>query len=380
MINYFRERKHWLFRNLANLGGWQSVHKIVVFESDDWGSVRMPSSSAYNKLENAGLDLWTADADRYNKNDSLATSLDLTYLFEVLASVKDKNDRWAVFTPITITANPDFKKIRESHFTEYYYELFTDTLKKYPGCERSFDLWREGIRNNLFVPQMHGREHLNVHAWMRALKEREPETMVAFKNEMWGFVPKFYPSVDYQAALLFDSVEELESQKKIITDGLEKFRVIFGYDAEYFVPPNGIINNSLNRVLFEGKIRFRYAPIIQHEPVKSDKFRIRVHWLGQRDTHGIVYLIRNAFFEPSLPGRDWVDSCLRDIKIAFRWGKPAIISTHRVNYIGTLNPSNRESGLKQLRILLRAIVKNWPDVTFMTSPELGKIINGRKYS
>ena len=65
---------------------------------------------------------------------------------------------------------------------------------------------------------------------------------------------------------------------------------------------------------------------------------------------------------------------MNDIKVAFLLHKPAIISSHRVNYIGSLKESNRKNGLTQLSILLKSILKNWPDVQFMTTIELGKYI------
>ena len=54
--------------------------------------------------------------------------------------------------------------------------------------------------------------------------------------------------------------------------------------------------------------------------------------------------------------------------------KPAIISSHRVNYIGSLEPSNRSHGLHQLKKLLKQIVNKWNDVEFMTSAELGELM------
>ena len=74
-------------------------------------------------------------------------------------------------------------------------------------------------------------------------------------------------------------------------------------------------------------------------------------------------------------GKDWLDACLFEIKLAFRWHKPAIIGSHRVNYIGALNPDNRESGLNQLSSLIKEIQKNWPDVEFMTTSQLGAMMS-----
>jgi hypothetical protein len=73
-------------------------------------------------------------------------------------------------------------------------------------------------------------------------------------------------------------------------------------------------------------------------------------------------------------GNNWIESCINDIEIAFRWKKPAIVSSHRVNYIGHLSKDNREMGLSQLTDLLGAILKKWPDVEFMSSEQLGETI------
>lgn len=49
-------------------------------------------------------------------------------------------------------ANPDFDKIEASGYQNYYYEPFTETLKKYPEHQRSFELWQEGIKEKIFSP------------------------------------------------------------------------------------------------------------------------------------------------------------------------------------------------------------------------------------
>jgi hypothetical protein len=362
-------------KNLSNIPGWKTRRQLVVFESDDWGSIRMPSLKSFERLDRLGLDLRSADAARYNLNDNLATGSDLEGLFEVLSRVKDRSGRNAVFTPVSIVANPDFQKIRESGFRNYSYEPFTETLKRFPGCGNSFELWKEGIRKELFVPQMHGREHLNVMAWMKDLKAGEKLTRAAFEEGMWGFVPPTFPDVDYQAAFLLTDPGDLEYHREVIREGLQLFEQLFGYRAVFFVPPNGLFHNSLNRTLAENGITLRYVSKIQHEPLGMGRLRKVYHYHGQTGNSGIRYIIRNCFFEPSQEGKDWVDSCLNDMRSAFRLNKPAIIGTHRVNYTGSLNPKNRDLGLAQLSLLLKEILRNWPDAEFMTTARLGALMN-----
>lgn len=371
----FRGYKRNIYKNLSNIPGWSSRRKLIVIESDDWGSIRMPSLKVFDKLEKAGLDMRSADAERFNMNDTLASAKDLENLFEVLSGARDVNSNFAVFTPVCIVANPDFNKIKESGFNDYFYEPFIDTLKRSKDSENAFDLWREGIEKRLFVPQMHGREHLNISSWLKALKKGEMKTLLAFEEKVWGFVPDTYPDVDYQAAFLLTDNIELDYHKEIIESGLGLFNDIFGYQAEYFVPPNGQFNNSLNKILAENGIKLRSVAKLQTESVGKGKQKKKLHYLGQQDRYGIKYITRNCLFEPGQDERDWVDSCLYDIKTAFRWNKPAIISTHRVNYIGGLNLKNRDNGLKQLSELLKEITKKWPDAEFITTAELGRLMN-----
>jgi hypothetical protein len=361
-----------LIRNLSNIPGWRTKRKIVVIESDDWGAIRMASKEVLDGLIKAGVPISNC---RYNNNDSLAGEDDLSALFEVLQSVKDKNENSAVFTAVSVVANPDFEKIEQSGFKQYFYEPFTETLKKYPSHAKSYDLWKEGIKNRLFVPQFHGREHLNVTGWLKALRNQNQDTLLAFKHRVYGITPRCYQShVTFQAAFDFEDISEVVYHKDVIRQGLELFEKLFGYKARYFIPTNGPFNNQLEAVAAECGIKYIGTSKIQLEPIGNGKTRKVLHRIGQRNSYGQTYITRNCFFEPNDTSKNWIDSCLREIEIAFRWGKPAVISSHRVNYVGYINPLNRTHGLKQLKFFLDEIVKRWTDVEFLTSDQLGDLI------
>ena len=66
--------------------------------------------------------------------------------------------------------------------------------------------------------------------------------------------------------------------------------------------------------------------------------------------------------------------CLKDIGRSFADRKPAIITSHRFNYIREINPKNAEGNLAGLKELLAQVVKKYPDVEFVTSNELFRII------
>lgn len=364
-----------LNKNLSNLPGWRTGRKLVVIESDDWGSVRMPSMQAFQALKDAGLDMDSEDFGRYNRNDTLATRQDLSALFDVLSGHVDQKGNPAVVTAVAVVANPDFRKIRESGFRDYFFEPFTDTLDRY-GHSGAFQLWKEGLARHLFVPQFHGREHLNVAAWMRALQSGEKEVRLAFDHGCWGYNNRHAHGLRYQAAFDLEFAEDLNVQSELIRSGLALFEQLFGYKATFFVPPNGPYNNSLDEAAAASGVRYMSSPKLQREVLGQGRTRLCLHYMGQRNRYGQLYITRNCVFEPNIGGRDWVDSCLKDIQVAFRWHKPAVISSHRVNYIGALDPSNRDHGLRELDRLLKQVRAQWPEAEFITSSELGQLIGG----
>src|ERR1035441_1243079 len=102
----------------------------------------MASKEVLDKLIKAGVPI--SDC-RYNNNDSLASEDDLSSLFEVLQSVKDENGNPAVFTAVSVVANPDFDKIEQTGYKQYFYEPFTETLKRYPYHAKSYEIGRAHV-------------------------------------------------------------------------------------------------------------------------------------------------------------------------------------------------------------------------------------------
>lgn len=358
--------------NLKNMIGSSVTNKYIVIESDDWGSIRMPSLEALERLKSKGVSLEKGDGKRYNNNDTLASKEDFECLFNTLVDFKDNTGNSPIFTALSVVANPDYDKIRENNFEKFYYEPFTTTLKRYDRSD-AFQMWKKGVEEKLFFPEFHGREHLNASAWLRQLQAKDKDTHLAFDEGCWAINKNL--SVNYQAAFNLEKASDLEMQKDILSTGLDLFEQIHGYKARFIVPPNGFFNNQLEEITAKKGVDFIGVSKIQIEPLGDRNFKKHFHWLGKKNKHGQTCLTRNAFFEPNAPGKDWHNDCLTEIHYAFKWNKPAVISSHRTNYIGSLNPKNRDLSLDALKKLLTEILKRWPDVKFVTSTQLGDIIS-----
>ena len=86
--------KQTLLNNIKNIYGWKTKRKIVVISVDDYGNVRLDSKKSRKNMDKAGLKV----NSRFDAFDTLETKEDLEILYEVLSSVKDRNNKSAVFT------------------------------------------------------------------------------------------------------------------------------------------------------------------------------------------------------------------------------------------------------------------------------------------
>lgn len=355
--------------HLVNSRGWRTDRKIIVFESDDWGSIRMPSSSVYEKLQQSGVPV---EKSAYCRYDSLESDKDLELLFDALTKTKDSVGNYPVITANTVVANPDFEKIKASAFTRYFFEPFTNTLDRYPRSSKVYKYYIEGIENGIFIPQFHGREHVNVPYWLNLLKTETP-FQKAFDEEMWGLSTDIYPHLVGSIQATYDC--DLETARKSITQGLQLFENLFGYKSKSFIPNNFILSEELFDTSkssgvehFQG-MKYQLLPL---EAKASKRKKIR-RFTGQKNKYRQTFGVRNCSFELT-EGKSTIASCLKEIANAFWWKKPAIISVHRLNFIGRLDEDNRDKNLQKFQSLLKKIVTYWPEVEFISTPALAEAI------
>ncbi|MGK7390758.1 MAG: hypothetical protein ACNS60_10410 [Candidatus Cyclobacteriaceae bacterium M2_1C_046] len=364
-------------QNIKNVLGFRTKRKIIVFSVDDYGNVRLASKEARRKMDMAGVKV----RKRYDAYDALENKEDLESLLETLSSVKDKNNKNAVFTPYALPANINFEKIKTEGYAKYYYELLPDTFSKLNGpYNGTWDLWKEGMRNGLLAPQFHGREHLNLKVFEEKLRKNDFEVITALKNRSYTSITSSgYSSISYTAAFDFWERHENEKLKDIAKDGLICFEKVFGYKASCFTPPGGRESSEIHKTLKEGGIEFIDTPFIKNEHVGNGNYKKVLNYTGKKNSHNQYFIVRNVVFEPLHDrGVDWVKYALQQIESAFRWNKPANISSHRINFSGHINPKNREIGIRSLKALLTEIIKKWPEVEFISADELGNIIRSKK--
>ncbi len=361
--------KSYLAASKTNAKGKSIKEKIVIIESDDWGAIRTPSIEAVRAFQKKGLEI----GNSIYKVDALESQDDLELLFEVLSKYKGSDGLTAKLTANAIMGNPDFDKIRASNFTEFHYEKFTDTFKKYPNHANNLDLWLQGKAAGIFQPQFHGREHLNYKRWLRVLQQKNEAALFCFD---WKATYSGIADYSFMEAYDWDTRDDIPEQKKVIEEGLHIFKDTFQEPSKSFIAPCYNWDPLIEGVLKEHGVEWIQGMRSQLMPTGTfDNYLPLKHSFGETNELGLMYNVRNCIFEPSMnPNRDWVNSCLAQISSAFHWNKPAVICSHRINFVGYINPKNRDKGLRDLDALLKAIILKWPDAKFISTDQLSNFI------
>jgi hypothetical protein len=361
-----------LKKHLINARGKRLNQKYIIFESDDWGAIRIPDIQTREHLLKNNL---IKRNDPFSRLDTIETSEDYNELFNVLNKHQDESGRHPIMTANFILNNPNFEEIEKVNFEHYIAESFQETYKKNKGSEDAFQVLQKGINQNLIQPQFHGSEHLNVVRWMKYLKSGEESFRFAFNKKCFAINEKSSDNRRHNlmASYDYDNEEELAFVKKNIKQGLIQFENIFGFKSATTIAPCYVWDKQIEQEMLVGKVLGFQGSFLQNYPNPGKSFKKIYHYIGQKNNNKQFYFVRNGLFEPSLNDNvDWVSKCLESIEIAFKWGKPAIIGAHRINFVGGLNQDQRNQNLQKLDLLLAKITEKWPEVKFISSSELAK--------
>lgn len=363
--------KEFLKKHFINSRGKRTTKKLLVIESDDWGSIRIPNKEVQDYLVNAKL---IKPTDPFSAFDCLESTKDFDALFDVLRNYKDIIGNHPVLTANMVMANPDFERIKSNHFQSFYFEPFIKTYEKYYPNQQTFDTLKRGIEQKLIYPQFHAREHLNSMQWIQRLQIGEEQFLQAFNVNCFAIddQTKGNSRANLMASYDYQTNEELFFLQESIKEGLQLFEKTFGFISKTTIAPCYVWNDSVEEVFSKYGVESIQSSYVQQKNIEGKHIRI---WkkMGASNRFNQKYFVRNVLFEPSLNKNvNWVDKVLESIEIALFWGKPAIIGSHRINYVGGLSTENRESTLKQLDDLLKQIIKRWPDIQFVNSEQLLK--------
>lgn len=343
-------------------------HRAVVFESDDWGACEVAATPADAAIV---ADVWEElHGRRREVHATLETPGDLALLYDLLAAHPGADGLPAVFTAFVSVANPDFPAIRASGF-ERYADLAAD--EAVPHRWQRGDLvgaWREGIRRGVFAPEYHANlHHTSPVRWLERLRSSGPVGEAArrlFDLEVYcqgEHLPEFEGlSLDEEFAwhetgmARFERICGYRPAAAITSDAYPETETLWALLGVRTICLKSCRVNSGQVVVYPTKPWNNQDPAV---PIGACHPRLDV-----------AYLTRNVFLESA--GRPEQSARVAAEVIRARWaeGEPAVISTHRANYV-SLDPALAEDGRRELERLLAALAT--AGARFLTSAEVGDL-------
>lgn len=345
----------------------KSQEKIIIIESDDWGSERVPNSNVREELKKNGINM---ESSPYSKFDTLERLEDMEMLEHLLSRIEIEYKKKVKITTNFIIQNPDFSKIKQSDYKDYYAKSFIETYLSRDNNNKVWDKIKDLKEQQFIKPQFHGREHINIPFWLNELQNNNKKLLNAFDLGCFAIDHITKNNDNLLSSFQYNNLIQKEFVKNSFKDGYNKFHQIFGFTSKSIVVPRHVWHPDLNLEFKAVGVKFIQSAINQ-EVINQEGFYKIKHYTGEIDKiSGLRFLVRNVYFEPSYDeGYDWVQKALNKINFLFYLNVPVIISMHRLNFVGGLCEKSRDKNIKLFEKLLIEIIKKHKEVKFLTSDE-----------
>lgn len=359
-----------LVKDLLAKRGYRTSLHMVVIESDDWGAIRIPSTEALRQFRRKYPDY---SLDRYQLWDGLETYDDVLDLSRLLLGFEKSFEFGPpLFTCNFATANPVFDGCSfENGDYRYEIELISTTYENY-GETEILPYVRKGVEHTCLKPQLHGREHINMTSWLLDCAEQE-QSRYAFELGMLGV--NHYDKYASMDALNVNNI--LIDRAEYIRESQLNFEEIFGFPSDSFISPCYVSDDSCEEAARDAGVRVIQTGLFRNVPQRGGTRKRILTVFGEKSKAGQVRLVRNCQFEPAqgyfkgASADEYAEQCFADVEAAFLREQPAVLCSHRVNYVSRADLGHKDYSLESLDKLLTKISCKYPDTVFLTSDELG---------
>ncbi len=312
---------------------------VLVVESDDWGP---------------GPD-WHAER--------------LAQVGQCLPRHRDAEGRAALMTLGVVLSAPDTDAMAENCLTEYRRITLDDAR-----CRRLLEQMQAGARDGVFALQLHGMEHYwppallkaavgdeGLRAWLTGAEFPPDEVLPSPLQSRWIDGSRL-PSQPLAAAEILQAVA-LETST---------WQLIFGQPPKVVVPPTFVWTQEVEAAWVAAGVEVIITPGRRYTHRDADGQPAAeggAIYNGQSAGKMARYLVRDIYFEPTR-GHTAAQT-VEDASRRFLLGRPALLETHRSNFIG--NEAEFSESLARLDKLLGTALQRWPRLAFLSPEALARI-------
>lgn len=314
---------------------------VLIIESDDWGAGPARQADALREIAS------------------------------LLAEFSDDKGNPPVMTLGMVLASADGEKTVASG--NYQRQTISPETHK-----ALLDTIHEGVARGVFSTQLHGLEHYwpealmtasnaeaAVKSWLLRAPEAPIEDLPSPLQSRWVDA-----SILPACSLACAEVESAAHQE------IDAYQLIFGEVPRVVVPPTFIWNESVEQAWADAGVEVVITPGRRFE-TRDEQGKPaggkETIFNGQIGKNGILYLVRDVYFEPSI-GHTAAQALLA-FEIKTRNGRPVLFETHRFNFLG--QEQQRTRALAALRELLTRVLENHPRLSFLSTEKLAQILRHR---
>jgi hypothetical protein len=337
---------------LVFLYGWRGIiaawqepvwrRPVMIIESDDWGAGIAEQASA---LEN---------------------------IADLLICFTDCDGRRPVMTLGMILATADGEKTLAGG----RYQRQMISMHTHGPLLKAIS---RGVEAGVFSVQLHGMEHFwpaallaasrqdaAVNAWLAHSPEFQTEALPSPLQSRWVDA-SVLPARRLRIAAVTQAVEE----------EVHAFADIFGTPPMVAVPPTFVWNSDVESAWARAGIGVIVTPGCRYETRDAAGLpagKGRTIYNGQPGENAIVYLVRDAYFEPAFGHT--ARQALAALVAKTAQGRPTLFETHRFNFLGV--EARNKHALDELEQLLRMSLTGFPELAFFSSEKLAAILKNRE--
>lgn len=317
---------------------------VLILESDDWG----PGPESHARA--------------------------LSSLVDVLLRHRDVTGRPALATIGVILGVPDAPAMRHDSALGYRRRTLAE-----PEQQPMREALQHGARSKALALQLHGLEHLWPDAFAKALCAPGSAAR-AWLAQGDGTDTEDLPSPLQSrwtdaATLPSQAIPEADI-RRAVQEEVALFEAVFGVLPEVAVPPTFVWRAEVECAWADAGVRCVVTPgrrFTCRDAVGRPAGEDRTMLNGERGDGDLAYAVRDLYFEP-IRGHRCAD-VLPHIREYFRLGRPALLETHRSNFIGSVEQLS--SALEEVDTLYRALLREFPDLRFMSTAELARVFAQR---
>ena len=318
-------------------------YPVLVIESDDWGAGPLEQAQALDALR------------------------------QVLKGHHDQTGRHPVMTVGVILGIVDRAAMAAASPSDYV-RLTLDDAR----LATALTALGAGIKEGVMVPQLHGLEHYwppalmaaaetdeQVAAWLAGEGMARSEDLPSHLQSRWTNA----------AALPSRPIPEVEINQAAAQEA-EIYARIFGVAPTVAVPTTFVWNDAVERAWAAHGVACIVTPGTRHEN-RDGQGRPsgdgRTILNGERGQSGVLYLVRDNYFEPALGHR--AENGLAALARQTERGRPTLLETHRFNFLCA--PIQAEAALGELNRLLAEACARYPTLRFLSTQEIAEAMAGK---